>query len=86
MNERIIYPTDDGVAIIIPAPDCGLSIEEVARKDVPAGTPYKIVDASDIPTDRTFRNAWEVEITDPDGVGLGADAWFAEQEALNDNN
>jgi hypothetical protein len=86
MNERIIYPTDDGVAIIIPAPECGLSIEEVARKDVPAGTPYKIVNAADIPTDREFRNAWEVEITDPDGVGIGADAWFAEQEALNDNN
>jgi len=59
MNERIIYPTDNGVAIIIPAPECGLTIEEIAAKDVPAGTPYKIVDVSDIPEDRTFRNAWE---------------------------
>jgi hypothetical protein len=60
MNQRIIYPTDDGgVAIIIPAPDCGLSIEEIALKDVPEGKPYKIVDVSDIPADRTFRNAWE---------------------------
>lgn len=60
MNQRIIYPTDDGgVSIIIPAPDCGLTIEEIAAKDVPAGKPYKIVDVSDIPTDRTFRNAWE---------------------------
>jgi hypothetical protein len=59
MNQRIIYPTDDGgVAIIVPA-DCGLTIEEIAVKDVPAGKPYKIVDISDIPTDRTFRNAWE---------------------------
>jgi hypothetical protein len=59
MNKRIIYPTDDGgVAIIIPA-DCGLSIEEIAAKDVPQGKPYKIVDVSDIPADRTFRNAWE---------------------------
>jgi hypothetical protein len=59
MNQRIIYPTDDGgVAIIIPA-DCGLTIEEIAAKDVPAGKPYKIVEASDIPSDRTFRNAWE---------------------------
>ena len=57
MNQRIIYPTDDGVAIIIPA-DCGLSIEEIAAKDVPQGKPYKIVNGSDIPTDRTFRNAW----------------------------
>jgi len=59
MNQRIIYPTDEGgVAIIIPA-DCGLTIEEIAAKDVPAGKPYKIVDVSEIPSDRTFRNAWE---------------------------
>ena len=59
MSNRIIYPTDDGgVAIIIPA-DCELTIDEIATKDVPTGKPYKIVDVSDIPTDRTFRNAWE---------------------------
>ena len=59
MTQRIIYPTTNGgVAIIVPA-DCGLTIEEIATKDVPAGKPYKIVDVADIPTDRTFRNAWE---------------------------
>jgi hypothetical protein len=57
MNQRIIYPTDDGVAIIVPA-DCGLTIEEIATKDVPQGKPYKIVDVADIPSDRTWRNAW----------------------------
>lgn len=60
MNQRIIYPTDDGgVAIIVPAPDCGLTIEEIAAKDVPAGKDFKIIDVEDVPTDRTFRNAWE---------------------------
>jgi hypothetical protein len=60
MNSRIIYPNDDGgVAVIIPAADCGLTIEAIAAKDVPAGKPFKIVDVADIPTDRTFRNAWE---------------------------
>lgn len=59
MNSRIIYPTDDGgIAIIVPAADCGLTIEEIAAKDVPAGKQYKIVDVADIPTDRLFRNAW----------------------------
>jgi len=59
-NPRIIYPTPEGgVAIIIPAPDCGLTIEEIAAKDVPAGVEFRIVEASDIPEDRTFRNAWE---------------------------
>jgi hypothetical protein len=60
MNQRIIYPNDNGgVSIIVPAIECGLSIEQIAEKDVPAGKPFKIVDVSDIPTDRTFRNAWE---------------------------
>ena len=55
MTQLIIYPNDNGgVAVIIPA----ISIE-LAMKDVPAGKPYKIVDVADIPTDRTFRNAWE---------------------------
>jgi len=64
MNQRIIYPTDDGgVAIIIPAPEylAEHTIEELAAKDVPAGKPFKIVDVSDIPEDRTFRNAWEYQ-------------------------
>lgn len=62
MNQRIIYPTDEGgVAIIIPAPECGLTIEEIAAKDVPKGKPFKIVDMADIPEDRTFRNAWEYQ-------------------------
>ena len=60
MNQRIIYPNDEGgVSIIVPAPDCGLSIEEIAAKDVPEGKPFKIIDTADVPTDRTFRNAWE---------------------------
>lgn len=60
MNKRILYPTDEGgVAIIIPAAESGWTIEQIAAKDVPAGKPFKIVDAADIPTDRTFRDAWE---------------------------
>lgn len=62
MNSRIIFPNDEGgVSIIVPAPECGLSIEEIAAKDVPAGKLYKIVDVADIPSDRTFRGAWVYE-------------------------
>ena len=62
MNQRIIYPNDDGgVSILIPTPEYleTHTIEELAGKDVPAGKPYQIVNVADIPTDRTFRNAWE---------------------------
>lgn len=59
MNQRVIYPTDDGgVAVIVPAPNSGLTIEQIAAKDVPAGKPFEIVDVSEIPSDRTFRGAW----------------------------
>ena len=55
-NQRIIYPNDEGgVAIVVPAP--GVALEDVL-KAVPAGKPYKIVDVSEIPSDRLFRDAW----------------------------
>jgi len=60
--KRIIYKTvEGGVAIIIPTDEWleTHTIEELAEKDVPAGAEFKIVDVSDIPEDRTFRNAWE---------------------------
>lgn len=64
MPKRIIYPTDEGgVAIIIPAPEAleTMTIEEIAAKDVPAGKEFKIIDTADVPSDRTFRNAWEYQ-------------------------
>jgi hypothetical protein len=73
MTQRIIYQTNEGgVAVIVPTPEAleQYGIEAIALKDVPAGKPFKIVDTADVPSDRTFRSAWEV---DPsiltDGVG-----------------
>jgi hypothetical protein len=60
--KRIIYKNpDNSVSIIVPSDEAlqSMTIEQIALKDVPANTPYKIVDVSEIPTDRTFRNAWE---------------------------
>lgn len=60
--KRIIYKKEDGgVAVLIPTPEYleTHTIEELAAKDVPAGVAYKIVDVADIPSDRTFRDAWE---------------------------
>lgn len=64
MNQRIIYPNDNGgVSILIPTSEYleEHTIEELAAKDVPAGKPYQIIDVADIPEDRTFRNAWEYQ-------------------------
>lgn len=58
-NKRVIYRNDNGgVAIIVPAP--GATQEQVLAA-VPQGKPYEIVDVADIPTDRTFRDAWTLE-------------------------
>jgi len=60
MEKRIIYPNDEGgVSIVIPAPNSKLSLEEIMAQDVPEGKPYKIIDSTEIPSDRTFRGAWE---------------------------
>ena len=70
---RIIFNQDNGnVAVIVPSPEAleQHSIQAIAIKDVPAGKPFKIVDAADIPTDRSQRDAWtvdEAELTD--GIG-----------------
>ena len=78
--DRIIYPASEGgIAVIIPTGE--LPIEDVAQKDVPAGIPYLLASESDIPTDRTFRGAWEADFSNPDGYGIGPDAYFAAKEA-----
>lgn len=64
VTKRIIYPNDEGgVSIIIPTPEYmeTHTFEELAAKTVPSGKPYQIVDVADIPSDRTFRNAWTYE-------------------------
>ena len=70
MNKRIIFKNTDGsIGIIVPT-NCGLTIEEIARKDVPTGLSYKIVSVSEISSDRTFRNAWTIDDAElTDGVG-----------------
>lgn len=81
---KIIYKNDDGsVAVILPAPNTDLTIEEIARKDVPAGKDYWFIDDEEAKQiGGVFGGSFEVDETNtPDGQGIGADAWFAEREA-----
>lgn len=75
---KILYKKDSGIVSILtpilteinPSTGVEWTIEEIAAKDVPTGKKYKIVDDSDIPTDRAFRDAWTVDEADlTDGVG-----------------
>tara|TARA_R110002167_G_scaffold172950_1_gene371403 strand:+ start:784 stop:996 length:213 start_codon:yes stop_codon:yes gene_type:complete len=68
--KRIIYKDGDGVSIVVPAVKTHLTLDEIAKQAVPTGKKYKIVDTSTISSDRSFRNAWEVdESLLTDGVG-----------------
>lgn len=74
-TKRILYPmADGGVAVVSPAPLSdlrrvpvlsGMTQEHyedfVIRNSVPEGVEYTIVDASELPADRTFRDAWEYD-------------------------
>lgn len=79
MTQRIIYQTDEGgVAVLIPTPEAieQYGIEAIALKDVPVGKPFKIVDDADVPSDRTFRAAWQVDAaTLTDGVGAESNSF-----------
>ena len=72
---KIIYKNEDGgISIITPTPEAleHMTINEIALKDVPTGLPFAIVEDSEIPTDRAYREAWAVDsslLTD----GVGAD-------------
>tara|TARA_R100001082_G_C4317032_1_gene139394 strand:- start:132 stop:335 length:204 start_codon:yes stop_codon:yes gene_type:complete len=58
-TKRIVYSDDDGqLHIVIPAPECGLTVEQIQAKDVPTGKTSYIVEKSIFPTERHFRDAW----------------------------
>lgn len=68
MDKIIIYQKETGVSVIYPC-NCGLTIEQIAQKDVPAGVKYRIIDASELPSDRSQREAWTADFSTFDGVG-----------------
>ncbi|NDB61351.1 hypothetical protein EB001_23370 [bacterium] len=65
----IAYPNNSKISIIIPSLDCGLSLDQIAKKDVPTGIPYKYIESEFLPQDRVFRDAWELDFSNPDGYG-----------------
>lgn len=87
---KIIYPSKNpdslflGISVIYPTGE--VPIEQVALKDVPAGVPYSFIDDANILSDREFRDAWEADFSNPDGYGIGHDAWVLTYKIGNKNN
>ena len=56
-----LKPMFDGKPIEIKTPYTDAEFyEHVAQRFIPVGVEYKIIDASELPPDRRFRNAWEI--------------------------
>ena len=78
MSQIVIYPlaalAEEGyakIAVLYPAPNSRFTVEQIAMKDVPMGTPYLIIDSSELPEDPTYRDAWDADFSQPHGHGLG---------------
>jgi hypothetical protein len=87
MSQLIIYTQDNGTVAIIRPTEEALAIygiDAIAKKDVPAGKPFSIVDAATIPSDRTFRNAWKGDLTVdmPKAVNITKERLRAERAPL----
>lgn len=71
MTQVIIYNQDNGIpAVVTPTQEAvdQHGIMAIAIKDVPAGKPFKIVDASELPD--APQEAWTVDDADlTDGIG-----------------
>lgn len=75
MSKVIIFKNrEGGVSILTPSPKSPRTLEEIAKRGVPTGLPYKIVDKT--VTDDLYaqygdyRNAWDIdEALLVDGVG-----------------
>jgi len=73
MDKKIIYKQENGmIAIVTPSSNALelMSIDDIAKKDVPTGLNYKIINTSDLPTDLDFIDAWTIDDAElTDGVG-----------------
>lgn len=63
MNKRVLFQQTNGeVGIIIPV---NLSQDTDISDLVPSGCKYLIIDADNVPADKIFRSAWEINFSDP---------------------
>jgi hypothetical protein len=82
---KIIYENQDkSIAVLTPTEEAlaKYTYKQIAEKDVPAGLEYVIVNTDVIPTDRTFRECWELEPnTIFDGIGSESNE-FPEEDII----
>ena len=84
--EKIIFENNDGSVGIIHPIVLEHGIDALAKKDVPSGLPYWIVDESSLPQTKEYRDAWCIDhdaMGEPHGHGHEANTF---EEVLNAEN
>lgn len=87
-SKRIIFTNaEGGLSVVVPAPDCPLTMFQLAEQVVPAGREWSLVNADTVPSDREFRNAWRkdgatVRVDLPAAKEIVRDRVRAEREPL----
>lgn len=66
MTQVIIFPNDDG-SIALMRVVSEHAINETAKRDVPLGKPYLIVNESELPVQP--QEVWRCDFTSPNGYG-----------------
>jgi hypothetical protein len=93
MPKVIIYcqPESNRVAVCNPVQSINLSIDQIAKKDVPRGCPYTICNSSELPTDDTFFDAWiydqsvgnvPINVDVPEVHSIWKNKWRAAREPI----
>lgn len=69
-------PTADNVCVLYPTAEAleHLTLEQIAQKDVPAGSAWEIVDDAALPEDHYFFNAWRLGTIGDNKVDIDLDA------------
>lgn len=64
-NTVVAFEKEDGtIGLLYPALNSGLTLAQIIQKDLDSGVRYKIINRSDVPADRSYRNAWQIDFTD----------------------
>jgi hypothetical protein len=75
MNNAIVYPFNAILAVVFPSPEylSSHSLQELIDKDVPPNTPYEVVSQDSLPGQPGFRDAWDANFNDFQGVYINLD-------------
>ena len=84
MPQVIIHSEGGRLAVVVPT-SAAQDLVQLARRVTPPGVPFRIIDASELPQDGEYRDAWTADFSQPDGIGIGQEAWLEEQQNAGNN-